>query len=82
MIPPAEPTVVPLLEGSSLGAGHGSFAFCSVMLVEAPDRDGQMRRLVVDTGQVGTRRLTTVLAEAAISPGDVDVVALTHAHGD
>jgi N-acyl homoserine lactone hydrolase len=82
-MPPAEPRVVALLEGSSLGSAYGSFAFCSVVLVEATDRDGQRRRVVVDTGHIGTRRrLQAVLGEAGLSPADVDVVALTHAHWD
>jgi hypothetical protein len=32
-----DPRIVPLLEGSSLGSGHGSFAFCSVVGVQAAD---------------------------------------------
>jgi len=82
-MPPAEPRVRPLLEGASLNSDRGGFAFCGVVLVEAADRDGQLRRVVVDTGHIGTRRrLQAALAEAGLSPEDIDVVALTHAHWD
>jgi hypothetical protein len=64
-----DPRIVPLLEGSSLGSGHGSFAFCSVVGVQAVARDGQPRRVVVDTEHVGTRRrLLAALEEAGLAP--------------
>ncbi len=57
-----------MLEGSPLGSGHGSFAFCSVVGVQAVARDGQPRRIVVDTGHVGTRRrLLAALEEAGLA---------------
>jgi N-acyl homoserine lactone hydrolase len=77
------PAIVPLLEGSSLGSGHGMFGFCGVNVVTAVGRDGRPRRIVVDTGHVGMRRrLLTALAAAGIDPAGVDAVVLTHAHWD
>jgi N-acyl homoserine lactone hydrolase len=77
------PKIVPLLEGTSLGSSHGMFGFCSVVLVQTVARDGQLRRIVVDTGHVGMRRrLLTVLAGAGIAPAGIDSVVLTHAHWD
>jgi len=77
------PQIVPLLEGSSLRSGHGMFGFCGVAVIETAGRDGQLRRMVVDTGHVGMRqRLLTVLAAAGIDPAGIDTVVLTHAHWD
>jgi hypothetical protein len=42
---PPNPRIVPLLEGASLGFGHGSFAFCSVVGVQRLARDGQTEYL-------------------------------------
>ena len=50
--PDPGPRIVPLLEGSSLGSGHGSFAFCSVVLVEATARDGQRRRIAAELAYI------------------------------
>lgn len=78
-----DPVIMPLLEGSSLGSGHGMFGFCGVNLVTAVGRDGQPRRIVVDTGHVGMRRrLLAALAAASIDPASIDLVVLTHAHWD
>jgi len=77
------PAIVPLLEGSSLGSGHGMFGFCGVNVVAAVERDGRLRRIVVDTGHVGMRRrLLTALAATGIDPAGIDSVVLTHAHWD
>jgi len=67
---PPDSRIVPLLEGASLGSGHGSFAFCSVVIVAAVAGDGQPRRIVVDTGHMGTRRRLLTGPEDLTAPAD------------
>src|SRR4051812_31449931 len=77
------PTVTLLLQGSSIGTDQGLLAFCSVVLVEGTDASGTLRRILVDPAHVGRRRfLVQALASRGLTPADVDMVVLTHAHWD
>ena len=66
-----------LLPGVSFGTDSGTPAFCSVLLIEGE------KRVVVDAAHVGRRpALELKLQERGLSPDDIDVVILTHAHWD
>lgn len=79
----AKPTVETLLEGYRLGTDQGAVAFCAVNLVEGPDEQGTIRRIVVDTGHTGRRTdLDRALARRGLGRGDIDMVVCTHAHWD
>jgi N-acyl homoserine lactone hydrolase len=77
------PRIEVLLTGSGVDAVQGHIAFCGVYLVEALDRSGLPRRIVVDTGHVG-RKLALIdsLTARGLTPSDIDMVLLTHAHWD
>jgi len=77
------PTVDVLLPGLPFGCDSGTFGMCAVVLVEGPGPDGDPTRLLVDTGHVGRRRhLLAALRDRGLTPGDIDLVVLTHAHWD
>ena len=77
------PTVTTLLQGYSLSSNQGSFAFCSINLVEGTDEAGDLRRIIVDTGHVGRHvLLEEALRQRGLEAGDIDTVVLTHAHWD
>src|SRR5262245_58027100 len=66
-----------LLPGVSFGTDSGTPAFCSVLLIEGE------KRVLVDTAHVGRRTaIEAGLQERGLTPGDIDVVILTHAHWD
>jgi N-acyl homoserine lactone hydrolase len=70
-------TVELLLQGFTLGTDQGSPAFCGVTLIEGP------RRILVDVAHTGRRELLLQrLRERGLSPADIDIVVLTHAHYD
>lgn len=67
-----------LLPGMDWSTNVGRSAFCMITLVES---DG--RRILVDTGHAGRRwELERALGERGLTPADIDVVFLTHAHFD
>lgn len=69
--------VTALLPGQRLRSTRGSIAFCSVTLIEAD------RRILVDVGHVGRRTaVVDALADRGLSPRDIDVLVLSHAHWD
>jgi metal-dependent hydrolase (beta-lactamase superfamily II) len=62
-----------VLRGRSLTSG-----VCGVYLVTTPDT-----RILFDTGHVGRRRaLLRALSDLELTPADIDVVVLSHAHWD
>ena len=71
------PSVEALLHGESVATNSGSIGYCSTLLVRGE------RNIVVDTGHVGRRRaLLVALDERGMSPADVGVAVMTHAHWD
>lgn len=71
------PRIDIIAEGSSIGTDVGTMAFCSVILVEGE------RRVLFDTGHVGRRTYVQAqLAARGLSPGDIDLQVLSHAHWD
>ncbi|MGH7777060.1 MAG: MBL fold metallo-hydrolase [Candidatus Dormibacterales bacterium] len=77
------PVVDVLLGGYSFGTDQGIPAFCGVLLIEGPDAQGRPTRILVDPAHVGRRRLLLERLEArGLTPADVDLVVLTHAHWD
>ena len=66
-----------LLQGFSLGTDQGSPAFCGVTLVRAT------KTILVDVAHTGRRELLLArLKERGLTPRDIDMVVLTHAHWD
>lgn len=77
------PTVTVLMEGYAFSTSAGHPAFCSVFLIEGPDAEGVLRRVLVDPAHVGRRPLLwEALAERGLEATDIDFVVLTHAHWD
>lgn len=77
------PTVDTLLQGYQVESTVGDIAFCGVNLIQAPDGNGGVRRIVVDTGHFGRGVvLRRALADRGLSGSDIDVLVLTHAHWD
>ena len=77
------PSIDTLLEGYRIGTDQGSIAFCAINLVEGRDENGELRRIVVDTGHVGRRPdLDAALAGRGLTRSDIDMVVCTHAHWD
>lgn len=77
------PTIDVLLPGLPFACDSGTFGMCAVVLVEGPGPEGDTTRMLVDTGQMGRRRhLLAALRSRGLSPSDIDLVVLTHAHWD
>jgi N-acyl homoserine lactone hydrolase len=79
----AKPKADILLDGYRLDTDQGSVAFCSITLVEGPDENGTLKRILVDTGHTGRRpELDAVLLQRGLTRDSIDQVVLTHAHWD
>ena len=71
------PKVEVLLHGDSLRTDVGTPGFCSVVLIEGE------KRILVDTGHVGRRVvLQEALEKRGLTPADIDLTVMTHAHWD
>src|SRR5688500_11211563 len=71
------PEVQTLLPGVNFGTNTGTPAFCSVFLIEGE------KRVVVDSAHVGRpTSLEAALQQRGLTPDDIDIVILTHAHWD
>lgn len=72
-----------LLDGFGINTSAGRAAFCAVILIEGPDGQGGTKRILVDPAHVGRRtNLQDALASRDLTPADIDMVVLTHAHWD
>ncbi len=72
-----------VLQGYRIGSDQGDIAFCGVNLVEGADEQGNLTRIVVDTGHTGRRlALRRELEARGLTTADIDVVVCTHAHWD
>ena len=71
------PKIDVLVQGYRFGTNVGTPGFCSCVLIE-----GQKRTLV-DVGHVGRRTvLQAALTERGLTPADIDVTVMSHAHWD
>lgn len=71
------PKIDILMEGSSVNADVGIIGFCSVLLVEGE------RRVLFDSAHVGRRvYLEAQLQARGLTPRDIDLQVLSHAHWD
>ena len=67
-----------LLNGLNFRSDQGTFGFCSISLITAGDK-----RILVDPGHVGRRvHLLEALQKRGLTPQDIDVTVMTHAHWD
>lgn len=78
------PRVHVVLGGYSMSsASEGSLGFAAVYLVETTDGRGNVLRILFDCGHAGRRRaLLRALRLRGLSPDDIDVVVISHAHYD
>jgi glyoxylase-like metal-dependent hydrolase (beta-lactamase superfamily II) len=77
------PKVATVLDGYRLSSEQGSIAFCSVTLVEAPDEQDGVQRILVDTGHTGRRpQLDAALRRLGLTRDSIDLLVCTHAHWD
>ncbi|MGY1706734.1 MBL fold metallo-hydrolase [Geodermatophilus sp. SYSU D00697] len=77
------PRLSVLLPGFGFTTDSGHPAFCGVFLIEGPDAQGRPTRVLVDPAHVGRRPvLWQALADRGLTPADIDLVVLTHAHWD
>ena len=77
------PRIDVVLDGFGINTSAGLIAMCEVILIEGPGADGRPVRILVDPAHAGRRTfLVEALASRGLTPGDIDMVVLTHAHWD
>lgn len=77
------PQLIELMDGIPAASDQGHLAFCSVTMIEGEDRDGELKRILVDAAHVGRRPLLVdSLARLGLTTLDIDYVVITHAHWD
>lgn len=77
------PHIDVLLEGFGISTSAGRVAMCQVVLIEGSALNGKTARILVDPAHVGRRTfLVDALASRGLTPADIDMVVLTHAHWD
>jgi N-acyl homoserine lactone hydrolase len=77
------PRIDIVLDGFAINTSAGLAAMCEVVLIEGVGADGRAARILVDPAHVGRRTfLLEALASRGLTPGDIDMVVLTHAHWD
>ena len=77
------PTIDVVMQGYAFATDTGHPAMCGVFLIEGPEANGRRTRLLVDPAHVGRRPfLWDALAARNLTPQDIDLVAVTHAHWD
>src|SRR5579872_5689731 len=82
-VPQTAPGIDVVLDGFGINTSAGLVSMCEVVLIEGPGRDGRPTRILVDPAHVGRRTfLLDALAARGLTPGDIDMVLLTHAHWD
>ena len=71
------PKVDVLVDGNPLRSPTAIMGLCSALLIEGE------QRILVDTGHVGRRQaLLAALRERGLTPKDIDLTVMTHAHWD
>jgi N-acyl homoserine lactone hydrolase len=81
--PQAAPAIDVVLDGFGINTSAGLVSMCEVVLIEGPGADGRPARILVDPAHVGRRTfLLDALAARGLTPADIDMVLLTHAHWD
>lgn len=71
------PTIDILMEGYGVNSDVGIIGFCSVLLIEGE------KRVLFDSAHVGRRTyLQAQLAQRGLTPSDIDLQVLSHAHWD
>lgn len=79
----SSPKVQVVLDGYRLGSDQGSVAFCAITLVEGLNDQGELKRILVDTGHTGRRSaLDAALRQRGLTRDNIDMVVCTHAHWD
>jgi N-acyl homoserine lactone hydrolase len=79
----AAPRIDVVLDGFGISTDSARIALCEVIIIEGTSAIGEPVRILVDPAHVGRRPfLVDALASRGLTPGDIDMVVLTHGHWD